>query len=117
MTTLLADFTAGTTYLILVTITNDTSGMDTISAAVYADGLTNLATPTGTTGDVLGEISDDLERLAFTRDGPDDDLSGTAVFDEFRLGTELSDVVVPEPSTLAALGLLGLIGFGRRRKR
>jgi len=31
----------------------------------------------------------------------------------------ITAVVVPEPSTfvLAALGLLGLIGFGRRRKR
>jgi len=43
--------------------------------------------------------------------------------DEIRIGTTFEDVTgavpIPEPSTLvlAALGLLGLVGFARRRKR
>ena len=41
--------------------------------------------------------------------------------DEFRIGDSLADVLVgiPEPNTftLCALGLLGLLGWGRRRRR
>jgi len=40
--------------------------------------------------------------------------------DEFFLGDSVTDVTaVPEPSTfaLAAFGLLGLLGWGRRRRR
>jgi hypothetical protein len=41
------------------------------------------------------------------------------VYDATDTNFSIDDVLVPEPSTLflAALGLLGLIGFGRRRKR
>ncbi|MEM7808027.1 MAG: PEP-CTERM sorting domain-containing protein [Planctomycetota bacterium] len=39
-------------------------------------------------------------------------------FDEIRIGNQLSDVVaapIPEPTSVAAIGLLGLVGLRRRR--
>ena len=38
-------------------------------------------------------------------------------FDEFRFGTTMYDVVVPEPAALTMLGVGGLLVLGRRRSR
>lgn len=45
--------------------------------------------------------------------------SGTAgmEFDEIRIGTELSDVVIPEPASLGLLLVAGVTGLGRRSRR
>ena len=112
----LEDYVAGTTYFVLVDITNDDAGLDSITASVFSDTATDVSgTPLGAQT-LTGEISADLTHLAAVRRSTNGGAAFTR-FDEFRFGTELSDVaIVPEPASLALAGLGGLCLLGRRRR-
>lgn len=115
-TTLLANYTAGTTYFVLVDIANVAgTGTDTVGARIFSSTATNLTSPLGTATPITNaDISSDLGYLSLSKTAT----SGTGMdVDEFRFGTELNDVVVPEPSTVALLiGGLGLVTLIRRRE-
>ena len=111
----LDDYAAGTTYFVLVDIMNDAAGTDTITASVFSDTTTDLDTPLGTQT-LTGEISGELGFLNASRQSTNFGAAFTR-FDEFRFGTELSDVsVIPEPASAGLLGLGGLLLAARRRR-
>lgn len=115
---LVANFTAGETYLALVQLDLNTTGTDVITASIYGTSDTNFNLPLATRTDSGVEVSSDLSYLAMVK-GDLRSTTGTK-YDEFRLSTELSDVitVIPEPSALALIGLssLALILFRHRRR-
>ncbi len=114
--TLLAGYTAATTYFVLVDITNVAgTANDTVGARIYSSTATDLLTPLGTATPIsTADISSDLTYLGFSKNAT---TGGGMDVDEFRFGTELSDVaVIPEPSSVAMLfGGLGLACLIRRR--
>lgn len=106
-----ANYTGGTadrlTYWVNPTDTSSESAMSTSS---LSNGTFDYAGLQGTS---------DLLRQLYASTGTNDatgtgSFRNTAFFDEIRLGTDLGSVV-PEPTTLAALGAAGAM-FGRRRR-
>ncbi len=100
----------GTTYFIVQQY--QISGANTIISTWLNPTSTTLGSPTGSgTGTTIA-----LNRL-YLRGAIG---TGAYSYDEFRIGTTIGDVVVPEPSTslLMALGLvaLGLVALGNRRR-
>jgi hypothetical protein len=109
-------YTADATYFVLVSILNDDAGTDTITASVFSDTATDVAaTPLGTQT-TTGEITGDLTHLNASRQSTNSGAAFTS-FDEFRFGTELTDVaVIPEPASAGLVGLGGLLLASRRRR-
>jgi hypothetical protein len=73
-----------------------------------------------TEGTAFSSHTADFDQATFSSISMWDRPANAAVIDEIRFGTSFDAVMgVPEPSTfaLSALGLLGLIGVRRRRKR
>lgn len=113
--TLLSNYTADTTYYVLVDITNNTAGNDLVNARLFSNTATDLLTPLGQSLAQSGEVSANLGYLGFTTDN---NIGNGMNVDEFRFGTALLDVsTVPEPTTFAMLlGTLGLLTMLRRRR-
>ncbi len=137
-------FLTGTNYLVLSRFTNvgttlsaGAPGVATVWYFTQSDydnwittggglesNLTAYAFKTQTDSVTSGLISfSDSGYLTLKTDAPDNNTAsqGTAVYDELRYGTDLSDVVgaaVPEPSSYAALaGLAALVGSICLRRR
>ena len=117
-TNILSNYATDTTYFVLVDITDNGAGVsDAITASVFSNTATDVsAAPLGTSA-TTGMITGELTSLNAAQKA-----SGGAVtrFDEFRFGTELTDVVnvvvVPEPASLALLGLGTLMLLPRKRR-
>jgi hypothetical protein len=113
---------ADTTYMIVLSLTADAGGADSLTAWTD-DGTTFTQALTGQSLETFSG-SGDLSRFVIQQQTGNGSQITRAWADEMRLGTTFADVtavtfLIPEPSTLllAALGLLGLAFCGRRRKR
>lgn len=109
--------TAGETYFVLASIANDPSGLDQVTVNVYGHNqtLADLDDPFATVS-FEAELTGKLRNLSAQKLAA----AGTETemyFDEFRFGTTMYDVVVPEPAALTMLGVGGLLVLGRRRRR
>lgn len=106
---------AGETYFVLASIENDLSGLDQITVSIYSQNqtLADLDNPFATVS-FEAELTGKLRNLSAQK------LAANAetemYFDEFRFGTTMYDVVVPEPAALTMLGVGGLLALGRRRR-
>ena len=104
-----------TTYMIVLELTADVGGTDSFDAWVAADGgslsqvLTGQSLETFTGAGNLGTFR--MQQVQ-----PDTSQITRAWGDEIRFGTTLDDVVIPEPSTGALLGLVAGLGLLRRRR-
>lgn len=110
-----ADLATGSTYYALVQIDNSTTGDDLITANLYASTATDFSNSLSTAS-ATGEISSQLSSLTVLQD-----FGGTGtLFDEFYLGTALSDVsstVIPEPSAFALFAGFLIFGVSLARRR
>ena len=95
-------FLDGSTGIDIMTVSDDTPTYSLASGVTYADGTVSV------------NIADSVNSVELFMGGRHDEKLPLVIDNVSIDGT-----VVPEPSTiaLAAFGLLGLIGFGRRRKR
>jgi hypothetical protein len=88
---------------------------DNVSLFVNPGSLTEpaVADAVSSVDSGIASVANFVARSAFHEPGD------TFVIDQIAIGTAWSDVVVPEPSTLALsiTGLCGLSGLGRRRRR
>ena len=122
--TLIDGFTPGETYLAVVTLTL-AGGNDTVAVDIYDEDDT-FGNPTASATNSAFDFGSSLEFLGVAKGDNNTGAGQRTQFDEFRLGTELSDVVelpaatatAPEPSTaiLALLSMAGVIGCARRRR-
>jgi hypothetical protein len=109
-----SDAEAGDTYFALFQIDN-VDGNDTVTANIYSSTATDFSTSlaSATTSDY--DISSQLAALEVQKDFG----GNTIKFDEFYLGTSLSDVSsIPEPSTFAMLaGFCAFTSVFMKRRR
>lgn len=102
-----AELTVNETFFALMQIDYSSSGADSVTVSVYNGSSSLVANQTFGGLDLDGDIG---RFVLGTRD-----YSPDVGVDEMRFGTQLSDVMVPEPSTLC-LTALGLIMALRRRR-
>ncbi len=108
-TTLLSDanFTVNETFFAVMQINFSTTDVDSATVTVYNGSSTQVASQTFTGLNLDGKLS----HFAFTTNDYSPDVS----IDELRYGTQLSDVMIPEPS-VTLLGGLGVFLLLRRRR-
>jgi len=129
----LAAFAAGNTYtlgskltstqatqtqMIVLKLDVDTAGNnDTLTAWIAQQGSTNL-TQVLSISDIDTGTAANLKTFVVQGLGAADAVTATGVFlDEFRFGTQLSDVTsIPEPATIGMLGLGALVAMVARRR-
>jgi hypothetical protein len=104
------------------------SGIDTVTWWLNpTDGssdsaLTSSASASGSfTGNIVNDANpgSSFARLNWISQGWGNSSGASTFFDEPRLSTDLAGlglVAVPEPTAAAVLGLVGLMGLGRRRR-
>jgi len=107
--------TAGTTYFVVGKITTSAAGNDFMSAKVYASGDTVSATEEFDVTSAGSAVGGTLTGIQFYQGDSANNDGDPTTYDEFRLGTTWQSVAVPEPASLALMGLGGLLMLSRRR--
>ena len=102
-----------TTHMIIVSLSANAGGSDSLTA--WIDNGTTLTEVVTSQSVETFTGSASLVRLALQQRVGDANQIVRAWGDEIRFGTEMSDVYVPEPGSLALLGLGGLLVARRRR--
>lgn len=107
--------TLNTTYMLVLGLSANAGGLDTLDAWVAADGAALTQVVTGQSLETFSAVGD-VSTLVLQSNGAN---SNTSWADEMRFGTEFTDVVVvvPEPSTSALFGLVAGLGLLRRRRK
>ena len=116
-TTILSDYALNTTYFVFIEILDNGSGTnDTVNIRLYSSGNVDLESPDASVSITDQDITGTMTHLAVMKDWGNSNAEH-ATFDEFRFGTTLDSVVVPEPGLLGLLGIGGVLVFGRRSRR
>jgi len=113
------ELTAGDTHLMLFKISIDRAGSNAETVDLWINPTTSDESQLGTaTASVSGNILDGTDKQfgEFDFTGGNDDQSPRYAIDEIAIGENFNDVVpVPEPGSLALMGLGGLLMLGRGR--
>lgn len=118
--TSVATLTAGETYLFAISIAFNNSANHLITLDLFDN--TGSISPTATSSVSISSADfgiNQLSYLVFAHNNTGNSTNATTPrFDEFRLGTDLIDVVaIPEPSTYAAIFAIGALGMVIIRRR
>lgn len=107
--------TSGTDNLVVLKISTSSAGVDTLSASFWTSGV-DTVTGEPIIWDVTHSLSSSLVAAGLRFDVEDGFADLDVSFDEIRIGDSFLAVTgVPEPGTLALMGLGGLMVFARRR--
>lgn len=105
-----------TTYMIVLELTANASGADSLNAWIAADGGSLSQALTNQSLETFSGVSD-FGTFRLQRAAPDGATTLLAWADEMRMGTSFSDVaLIPEPSSLM-LCSIGIAGIVCRRRR
>jgi hypothetical protein len=109
--------TAGETYFVLAHVANDIADLDEVIVNIYSQNQTQAGLDTPFASLTLdAELTGKLRNLSVQKLAAVDDNTQEMYFDEFRMGTTLADVVIPEPATLALVSIGGVFALLRRNR-
>lgn len=112
-TALLPNYAVNETYFVLIEILDNGVGSnDTVNVNLYASGNTDLESPDASVSVTDKDISGKMTHLAMMK-GWGASSDEQARFDEFRFGTSLESVAIPEPGALGLLGIGGMLVLRR----